>query len=52
MTTVRQPVERTDGRHDVAERVVLAVAALVGIGANVALAATVVTFLYVLATLL
>lgn len=52
MTTTRQTIERTGGRYDPAETIILAFSALVGIGANVALAATVATFLYVLVTLL
>ena len=52
MTATRQAIERIGGRYDPAETIVLAFSALVGIGANLALAATVATFLYVLVTLL
>lgn len=52
MATTQQAFERTGGRFDPAEAITLAIAAVVGVGANVALALTVATFLYALVTLM
>lgn len=50
-TPTQQAYGRTRRGFDPAETIVLAISALVGVGANVALAAALATFLYVLVTL-
>lgn len=52
MTTTHPTPERTAGRYDPLETLVVGLAAVIGIGANGALALAVATFLYVLVTLL
>lgn len=52
MATTKQAFERTGGQFDPVETIIIGIAALVGIGANLALALTTATFLYVLVTLL
>lgn len=52
MTTTHPQVEPTFDQHGALEKLVLGLAAVLGIGANAALALAVATFLYVLVTLL
>jgi hypothetical protein len=52
MTPTHPQAEQTFGQHHALEKLVVGIAALLGIGANAALALAVATFLYVLVTLL
>lgn len=52
MATTQQAFEQTGDRFDPIEAIVIGIAAVLGIGANLALALTTATFLYVLVTLL